>query len=218
MGGRSHRWCRALDGVDGWLSAANPIANGATAMSFSGWVNAESLPVWSSVVKNWGGAEAGQYHFGIQAGDGDISNFLFNTDGVVSNIRESVAFPTNEWVHVAFTYDGATHKLFKNGAKIAEAEYTGALNYPVSQQPDNGVVGIGVKTADDGSGPDAGAPGFWQGSFDDFGFWDGALSEAQIQTIYTNGLAGISIIPEPSGIALALCGCLGVLHLRRRNR
>ena len=42
-----------LDGVDGWLSAANPIANGATAMSFSGWVNAESLPVWSSVVKNW---------------------------------------------------------------------------------------------------------------------------------------------------------------------
>ncbi len=206
-----------LDGVDDWLSAANPIANGATAMSFSGWVNAEALPVWGSIVKNWGGAQAGQYHFGLQDGDQDLSNFLFNEGGAVSNIRESAPFATNEWIHVAFTYDGTTHKLFENGAKIAEAAFDGGLPYPVAQQPDSGVVGFGVKTADDGLGPDPGAPGFWQGSFDEFGFWDGALSEAEVQAVYTNGVNGVSLVPEPSSALLGVLGCFGVLRLRRRS-
>ncbi len=206
-----------VDGVDGWLSAANPIANGATAMSFSGWVNAEALPVWGSIVKNWGGAQAGQFHFGLQSGDQDLSNFLSNDAGGVSNVRQSTAFPTGEWVHVAFTYDGTSHKLFRNGTKITEGAFAGGLNYPLAQQPASGVVGFGVKTGDDGLAPDPGAPGFWQGSFDEFGFWDGALSEAEVMDIYTNGVNGISIVPEPSSSVLALLGCLSALGSRRRR-
>ena len=117
----------SLDGVDDWMRAVNPIANGAAAMSFSGWVKADSLPVWSSIVKNWGGAEAGQYHFGLQAGEGDLSNFLKNSDDAVSNIRESTPFGLDAWTHVAFTFGNGKHKLFKDGAKIAEADFTGTL-------------------------------------------------------------------------------------------
>ncbi len=131
-----------LDGVDDWLRAVNPIANGATAMSFSGWVKADSRPVWSSIVKNWGGAQAGQYHFGLQAGDGDLSNFLFNSDGVVSNIREGTPFELDQWTHVAFTYGDGKYKLFKNGTKIAEMDFSGSLNFPAIYQ--NGLNGVSV--------------------------------------------------------------------------
>ena len=205
-----------LDGVNDWMSAVNPIAQGATAMSFSGWVKADSRPIWSSIVKNWGGAQAGQYHFGLQAGDGDLSDFLFNTSGDVSNVREGSPFELDTWTHVAFTFDGSTHKLFKNGAVVAEAAYSGALNYPANQG-DDGVVGFGVKTNDDGLAPDPGAPGFWDGAYDDFGFWSTALTDAEVQTIYTNGLEGISIVPEPTSFGLAMFGLVMLLRLRRRQ-
>ena len=205
-----------LDGIDDWLSAVNPIANGSEAMSFSGWVKADSLPVWSSIVKNWGGAEAGQYHFGIQAGEGDLSNFLFNSDGAVNNIREGANFATDVWTHVAFTFGNGKHKLFKDGAKIAEADYSGSLNFPLTQQNDGtGILGLGVKTNDAGSAPDPGAPGFWDGSFDDFGFWDGELSEQDVAAIYQNGTNGVSIVPEPSSLILVLFGIAGFARMRR---
>ena len=208
----------SLDGVDDWLRAVNPIANGSQAMSFSGWVKADSLPVWSSIVKNWGGAEAGQYHFGIQAGDGDLSNFLFNSDGAVNNIREGSSFATDVWTHVAFTFGNGKHKLFKDGAKIAEADYSGALNFPTSQQNDGtGILGLGVKTNDAGSAPDPGAPGFWDGSFDDFGFWDGELTEREVATIHLNGTNGVSIVPEPNSLLLVLIGIAGLAQIRRKR-
>ena len=208
----------SVDGVDDWLQAVNPIANGATEMTFSGWVKADTLPVWGSVVKNWGGTEAGQYHFGLQAGDGDLSNFLHNTEGGVSNIRENSALATDEWTHVAFTYGDGKHGLYKNGAKVAEADFTGALNFPLSQVTDGvGIVGIGVKTDNTGAIPDPGAPGFWDGSFDDFAFYDGALSDVEISTIYQNGLQGVSAVPEPSSVILGLLGVVGLLGFRRRS-
>ena len=207
----------STDGVNDWLRAVNPIANGATAMSFSGWVKADSRPGWSSIVKNWGGAQAGQYHFGLQAGDGDLSNFLNNSAGGVNNLRENSPIGLDEWTHVAFTFGDGKHKLFKNGAKIAEADYSGALNYTTVHQTDGtGILGIGVKTSDAGDVPDPGAPGFWDGSFDDFAFWDMPISEANVATIYQNGLNGISVVPEPSGMVLAMIGLLGGLRLRRQ--
>ena len=40
-----------LDGVNDWMSAVNPIAQGATAMSFSGWVRADSRPPLNRTVR-----------------------------------------------------------------------------------------------------------------------------------------------------------------------
>src|ERR1044071_1533636 len=46
-----------------------------TAMTVSAWVWADGRPTWASIVKNWGGALAGQFHFGLQDTGGDLSNF-----------------------------------------------------------------------------------------------------------------------------------------------
>jgi hypothetical protein len=92
------------DGANDWITTANAIANNATAMSFSGWVWANARPTWASIAKNWGNATPGQYHLGLNASDGRLSNYLTNGTNVVDSTG---VFPTGSWQHVAFTYDSA---------------------------------------------------------------------------------------------------------------
>lgn len=83
----------ALDGNNDWISLPNPIADRSTAMTFSGWVWAESLPAWASITKNWGTGIVGQFHFGLDAASGRLSNYL--TDG--TNAIDPAAFPVRSW-------------------------------------------------------------------------------------------------------------------------
>jgi hypothetical protein len=48
-------------------------------------------------------------------------------------------------------------------------------------------LALGVKTRDDGLAP---AFGYWHGKMDDVGFWRRPLTPAEVQGIYTAGLAG----------------------------
>jgi hypothetical protein len=61
------------------------------AMSVSAWVWADSRPTWASIVKNWGGATAGQFHFGLQDTFGDLSNFISAQGGGSPSAREGAA-------------------------------------------------------------------------------------------------------------------------------
>ncbi len=139
------------------------------AMSASAWVWADARPVWASIVKNWSSA-GGQFHFGLQDSGGDLNNFLW-TSGGQPNTRENLPIPLGSWQHVAFTADGATLRIYRNGAAVGSAAYSGnLLTTPVA------ALGIGVKLNDAGTAADTGAPGYWQGKLDDLGLWNRALS------------------------------------------
>jgi hypothetical protein len=77
----------------------------------------------------------------------------------------------------------------------------------------NQVLGVSTNLLRDlhiGSGQDDGNNFHWAGRIDDVGYWDNALSQAQIQGVMANG------IPEP---ALAgLLGLSGIVLTRRRRR
>lgn len=82
----------------------------------------------------------------------------------------------NAWTHVTITYDAGTttRKMFLNGVEVLSA-----------------VVGISPNVLRDmhfGAGSDLGVDYFWDGLLDDIGFWDTALTEAQIQDVMTNGI------------------------------
>jgi hypothetical protein len=160
------------------------------AMSASAWVWADARPTWATIVKNWGGGTGGQFHFGLQDTGGDLSNFLQTQTGATPNTREGAAtpLPTNSWQHVAFTADGATLRLYRNGAQVSSVAYTGNLINSVMAP-----LGIGVKLNDAGTAPDTGSPGFWQGKMDDLGLWSRALNGNEVRAIYNAGLQGLNL-------------------------
>ena len=158
------------------------------AMTASAWVNADTLATWGSIIKNWGGAQSGQFHFGLQAADGDLSNFLTTDDGSIPNTRTGTAFSTGDWHHVAFTANGSTMVIYQDGVAVADVAYSGPLVDTVIPN-----LGIGVKTDDTGEVADGGNPGYWDGLIDDIGLWRRALTPAEIGAIYRAGLQGIPL-------------------------
>ena len=156
-------------------------------MTVSAWVTAEARPVWASIVKNWTGGIGGSFHFGLTAGDGDLSNYLWSQgNNIQGPAREGALFPLSTWQHVAFTADGTMLRLYRNGVEVAAVPYDGTIRNP----PPNIPLSIGAKLNDAGTAPDGGAPGFWQGKMDDIGLWTRGLAPAEIRAIYTAGLSG----------------------------
>ncbi len=175
-------------GSQNWVYVAN-YPKPTTTMTISAWVLANSRPTWASIAKNWGGATAGQFHFGLNAGDGDLSNYQIDNGGGLFVTREGAQFPLGTWQHVAFVCDGAQMRIYRNGAQVASTPYNGTiLNTPVMSS-----LAIGCKTDDSGLVPDGGAPGFWDGKMDDMGLWNRGLGASEIRAIYLAGLEGRSL-------------------------
>src|SRR5688572_250090 len=130
-------------------------------MTVSAWVWADTRPAWASIAKNWGGSTAGQFHLGLQDAAGDLSNFIRTQSGATPNARENTPMLLGSWQHVAFTADGATMSLYRNGALVNSAAYAGNLAVPPMA-----ALGIGAKLNDAGTAPDSTTPGFWHGKMD----------------------------------------------------
>jgi hypothetical protein len=171
-----------------------------TALSFSGWVFADDNSViWQSIFKNWGGA-TGQFHFGLRNNFKRLAVSVAQANTVSSGSAIDYTdpiFPSGQWVHVGFTVDTTLHgliayiKLYRNGQLVGIRPFDGTLR----QDDGRGgkmSIGIGVKPNDAGTGADGGAPGYWQGSFDDFGLWSRVLSDDEMAQIYALGLNGQS--------------------------
>jgi hypothetical protein len=166
------------------------------AMTVCAWAWADARPTWASIAKNWGSSETGQFHFGLTGSDGDLSCYITTTGGRVVNARESRGFPLGSWEHVAFTADGTSLVLYRNGSEAARTAYSGTIIATSMAS-----MGIGVKLDNSGLAPDTGAPGYWQGSIDDLGIWSRALSGSEITAIYEAGRQGRSLTnaePKPA--------------------
>ena len=67
-----------FDGIDDYVIVPEcPLAE--AALSVSIWGYAYEAPTWASLVKNWGGAVVGQFHFGLGPGDADTLNIFVTT-------------------------------------------------------------------------------------------------------------------------------------------
>jgi hypothetical protein len=119
---------------------------------------------------------------------------------VISSIQPDV------WNHVAYTYDGATLRNYLNGVQTSSSAIVFDLNA-------TGDMYLGSS----GNGFNAVSDNF-RGYLDDVGFWDEALSSAEIASIYSSPVAAV---PEPASIASWALICLSSItfkRLMRRNR
>ena len=204
----------SFDGIDDYVIVPEaPLAE--EALSVSIWGSAVEAGVWASLVKNWGQALVGQFHFGLGPGEADTLN-IFITDGDGNAFNAGTDLDEVEletWEHYAFVANPAEEQvtLYRNGEVVDEQPYNGTF----TDAPNSEAIGIGVKTTNEGDQADPGGccPGYWNGLLDDLGIWHRALTEAEITDIYTRGLAGESILGGGGqGCRFLTCTVPGVCH------
>lgn len=172
-----------LNGAAAGAHAVIPKFPKATDASLSvcAWVLAESRPRWASIAKNWAGDEGasgtGQFHFGLWHDEGSLAVQAHDAAGREVAVRENQPLPLDEWQFVAFTHNGVTLRLYRNGEEVAATPCAGLSTAGPS------ALGIGAKLDATGA-PDRVAPGFWSGRLDEMAVFHSALTSAQIRKLY----------------------------------
>jgi hypothetical protein len=165
-------------------------------MTISGWMYVDAMEDFASILKNWpaGAGSGDQYHFGADGVSGKLSCYVSDdTQTQIGPVIENMAMPIGQWIHVAFTADGANLNIYRNGALDATpVPYNGTLNTDVDLIDGvNSTTCLGTRLFYPNGLPGAGLDGqFWNGSMDDLAIWSRALSPAEILSIYLAGEAG----------------------------
>jgi len=168
----------------------------------AGWVYFNSNASWSTVIKNWGSAVTGAYHFGLNDVTQKLQVQITQSNGTTVTLAAPTTITLNAWHHVAFTADGSTIRLYQDGASIGTAEsYDGTLKTSFAY------TNIGVKPGTSQL-PAANFNHYLNGKLDEIGLWSDAQTYQQILALYVANIATsvnqlsntdlISVYPNPA--------------------
>ncbi len=154
-------------------------------LTVSAWAYADTRNADATIAANWRANFAlGQFQFALFGdGAGDTANLgvrITANDGqFFVDLDEGKAhpFPLYEWQHVAFTTDGSTLRLYRQGREVASMKHAG-LRYP-SPIPS---LAIGC-TFDQSDRKPGVPPGYWDGKLDEVMIFNDTLSAEQIQKL-----------------------------------
>jgi len=110
---------------------------------------------------------------------------LQTSDGVIAN---------NAWNHITVVKQGASASIYHNGAL--------SVNTAIPNVTTDSVNDLMLGAFEDSDASDT-----WDGLMDDAGFWERALSPAEVASIYQQGLQGNDLtnaVPEPATWMLGL--------------
>ena len=102
-------------------------------------------------------------------------------------------FPVARWEHIAFTANGASLTMYRNGQAVSSSAYLGDISPGIIEG-----IALGVDVDDAGLPVDGEA--YWDGRMDDLGIWGRPLSANEIASIYVNGLEGLDLTLRGGGI------------------
>lgn len=143
------------------------------------WIKYNGGSSWRDIVSRWdvvNGVNERTYSLGIL--QSNRLRFVISRDGTdagsTSIVDTALISVTGNWIHIAATWDGSTMRLFKNGNEIATGLVNGMRRSP------NTRTGIGATLGRPGDP----AISFFVGTIDDLRFYDRALTQQDIQTLY----------------------------------
>ncbi len=165
-----------FDGTDDYGAAANGsalIAN-ASGISLSLWVNPETLV---SGYPDFGGMagfrnESNCDFYLLQLNSNNVEARLRNSSGTVYTITYNSGMNMNAWNHFVLVFNGSTLKLYHDGIQVSSISASGSITSTTT--PFN----IGYV-------PFGGANFHFDGSVEDVGLWDKALSATEVNNLYT---------------------------------
>jgi subtilase family serine protease len=163
-----------LDGVDDWISTNQAFANDQS-HTIEAWVNwgGDNGQRFQEIASWWNQTDpvANRMFLGTRSGGNLRYGDAWN------NVPASLA--TDQWVHLAATYDNTTNdrQIFLNGTHVASLSGTAEARF-------SDTLAIGRQ----GNAITAGE--YWNGLVDELSLYDRPLSAAEIQSIFDAGSAG----------------------------
>jgi hypothetical protein len=180
------------------------------ALSFNGSTNYVSLSMVSGIptsgsvtVEAWLNVSSSSNYlnwFNLGTSGGGYALYIKNNTIYVNNIggttwNTGVSITNGTWTHIAFSYDGSTEKLYKNGVMSA----TSSNGYSAA----SGGATIGYSAIGSSSG-------YFAGSIDEVRIWNTALTDSQISASMnstissgTSGLQAYFKFDETTGSSAA---------------
>jgi hypothetical protein len=157
------------------------VPSGSSSITLAAWVKPHSYSNFRGIISKVNATPPfGGWQLNTNGSIGNRFDFALNISGTwYTNITNGTPVPTtntNEWYHVAGTYDGSAMRLFIDGELVSTAQISGTVEYQNSASP----VYIGMN----GSG--AGTP-YFDGLIDDTRIYNRALSVAEVQQLYEEG-------------------------------
>ncbi len=173
-----------LNGVNGYVDLPNGIISSLTNVSLETWVKWNGGSQWQRLFdfgSNSGGENGqgtGQTYLALTPrSSADLLRFMIttNSSGGQSVLTGTSMLPTNQMVHLAIVYDfiGGTSELFLNGQRLL----TGAAPIPI----------MALNDINNWLGRSQWNDPYFNGQFEEFRIYNGALTDLDIATSYAAG-------------------------------
>lgn len=168
----------AFNGQDSYVNlGANPVLKLTTNLTLEAWINPTANPATTPMILN----KEGEYQLWRHQTE-TIHYALANTSPGWVSVNTGIAVPTNEWTHVALTYDANVStnqvRFYTNAVLAYVGEASGPIGDAASTQND---LRIGSRQA---------GGSFWVGMIDEVRVWNGVRTATEIQSHYQRRLTG----------------------------
>lgn len=179
-----------LDGANSYVNLPNDLVINLSNITVEAWITDNGSGVWSRIF-DFGNSTGGE-DFPILPGPAGTQHFYLAQPSASGPVRGTIStdsnpgdqlipgsvIPTNQMTHVAWTINGPAHtsRIFVNGVQVGEN--TGVTLVPANLGP----------TQNDWLGRSQyGSDPFFNGVYDEFRIWDGAMTPAQAAASFLSG-------------------------------
>lgn len=179
-GGFLNQYSVNFDGVNDFVDLGNVKPTGAMTISY--WFKGKSTTTNATTLGTMGNSGQRGYQLSVNNGTKFFFQIASNAT-TVKTLAHTLSFDHTQWYHFAGVYNPSTYmRIFINGSQVAEV----TSGVPSSQYVGNS------NTTKIGNRGDGGTFGRFIGNIDEVAFFDSALTNSNISTIYTDGPNDIS--------------------------
>jgi uncharacterized repeat protein (TIGR01451 family) len=168
-----------FNGTSAYVSVPDNSTLRPSSLTLEGWVWFTSIPSTGVIVsKTIGSAAFDSYLLWYQGGA--LHGVVGNSGGPGTIIDYTWTPTLNTWYHVAFTYDstGQSETLYVDGAAVSTASNTTAIGYDANPL----LIGAEIENST--------TQYFFPGLIDELTFYNRALSQSEVQTVFGAGTFG----------------------------